>query len=92
MFFGDVLQALYVVLLDHGRATLAGFFDGLSDVTQVLSIGGGAATAFHHRIDMVTFTAFGLIVAGSVGGAAVGNRLSKKFTQKPLISQSAIGG
>jgi hypothetical protein len=91
MLLGDTLQALYVIFLDRGRSTLAGCFDGLSDITQVVSIGGGASTVFHHPIGALTVLTMALILIGSIAGARVGDWLSKRFTGKPSIVQSAIG-
>jgi hypothetical protein len=92
MFAGDVLQALYVILLARGRSTLAGCFDGFADITQVLSIGGGAVAVYHHRIGFDTYLTLLLILAGLIGGAVVGDRLSARVTGKPPITQSATGG
>lgn len=90
MFVGDVLQGMYVVLLNRGRSWLAGAFDGLSDLTQVVSIGGGAAVVFlHHNVGVAVLT-FALIFAGSVGGAVVGGKLSARFTDKPPVTESRI--
>lgn len=90
MFVGDVLQGMYVVLLNRGRSTLAGAFDGLADLTQVVSIGGGAAAIYvHHSVSLTAIT-FTLIFAGSVGGAVVGGKLSARFTDKPPVTESRI--
>lgn len=90
MFFGDVLQGLYVVLLNRGRSLLAGTFDGLADLTQVVSIGGGAASVFlHHNIPLAVLTLL-LLFIGSVGGAVVGGKLSARFTDKPPVADSRI--
>jgi hypothetical protein len=90
MFAGDVLQALYVVLLGRGRSTLAGCFDGLNDLTTVISIGGGADVVFRHALGWLTALTLTLIFAGSVAGAVVGGRLSARFTHKPAVTESRI--
>lgn len=90
MFVGDIFQALYVILLDKGRAWMAGMFDGLADITVVVSIGGGASTVYHHSLDGVTAATLSLILAGSVLGAVVGDWLSSKVTHKPKVTQAAI--
>lgn len=90
MFVGDILQGMYVVLLNRGRSTLAGAFDGIADLTQVVSIGGGAAAVFvHHSISLIVVT-FALIFVGSVAGAVVGGKLSARFTDKPPVTESRI--
>jgi hypothetical protein len=90
MAMGDTLQALYVIALGRGRSTLAGCFDGLADLTNVISIGGGAATVYHHPIGPVTAVTFALIFVGSVVGAVSGNWLSARFTGEPPVTQSSI--
>lgn len=90
MFVGDVLQGLYVVLLNRGRSALAGAFDGLADLTEVFAIGGGAAVVFvRHDIPLAILT-FLMIFIGSVGGAMVGDKLSARFTGKPPVTESRI--
>lgn len=90
MFGGDCCQAIYVVLLSRGRAYLSGVFDGLKDLSNVVAIGGGASTVFHHSIDDVTFATFGGLFGASILGAGVGNLLSARFTGKPAVTQSQI--
>lgn len=90
MFVGDVLQGLYVVLLNRGRSALAGAFDGLADLTEVLSIGGGAAAIFVHHDVSIAVATFALIFIGSVAGAVVGDKLSARFTGKPPVAESRI--
>lgn len=90
MFVGDVMQGMYVVLLNRGRSILAGSFDGLADLTQVISIGGGASVVFlHHNVALAALT-FVLIFIGSVAGAVVGDKLSARLTDKPAVTESRI--
>jgi hypothetical protein len=90
MFVGDVLQGMYVVLLNRGRSALAGAFDGLADLTEVLSIGGGAAAVFVHPHLWTAAATFALIFLGSVAGAIVGDKLSARLTGKPPVTESRI--
>lgn len=76
MFVGDILEGLYILLLDKGRATLAGFFEGLGDLTQIVSIGGGASELFSRHDYSAAVLAFGLILLGSVLGARVAERFT----------------
>lgn len=81
MFLGDVLQALYVLLLGRGKPGLAGVADGLSDVTQVVSIGGGATTIFGHSSAWTTALTLGLILLGSWCGSLVGDQLADSLSR-----------
>lgn len=90
MAIGDVFQSLYIILLDRGRARLAGLFDGLEDIANVVAIGGGASTVYRHPLDTVTAVTLLLLLAGSVAGADIGNRLSHRLTNKPPVTQSRL--
>jgi uncharacterized membrane protein YfcA len=90
MMIGDICQGLYVILLDRGQAKLAGMFDGLQDITNVVAIGGGASTVYHHALDAITALTLFLLLVGSIAGASIGNSLSHRFTRKPPVTQSHI--
>ena len=79
MFAQDVLVALYTILITQERPVLAGCFDGLSDLAQVIAIGGGAATVYQHALGLTTALTFLALFVGSVAGAVVGDRISARF-------------
>lgn len=81
MFAGDVLAAMYVMAISKGRNRLAGHLDGLQDLTQVVSIGGGVSAVFAHDAIWTAVLTLALIYVGSVAGAEVGGRLSTRFVK-----------
>ncbi|MGH2519754.1 MAG: hypothetical protein ACRDF8_08125 [Chloroflexota bacterium] len=75
MLAKDLLGTLTVGCINHGRGALAGAFDVLGDMAQVLSIGVTGVVTVQSGLSQRTALAFVALGAGSMAGTVWGVRL-----------------
>lgn len=93
MFFADIGQGDYVLLLSAGRTKTAGLFDGLCDVFNSIAIVGAGSSFltvisnhgslhFSFHITLTTVLVNLALIIGSIGGAWASGYVGKWLYKK----------